>query len=208
MTHTLHRHGAAEDLQDDYTVICMAAAGYNVAGSGPGLKRFLTVALEHDAINFGDIMTGSPFNAEPQDIINSIKDGSIVHAVFAAKEKLVAFLRAIKDEDLGLSVVVQGVCSQVEDALSQIGQQPHTINTSLGIWGRSERLADHNTLRITTMCGHALVSKNLVAHLVKGIRAGRIGVKSAAEELAAQCVCGVFNPNRAERILREMVESK
>ena len=56
------------------------------------------------------------------------------------------------------------------------------------------------------MCGHALVSKNLIRHLVEEIKKGEITPADAAVELSRLCECGVFNPVRAESLLRALTE--
>ena len=55
------------------------------------------------------------------------------------------------------------------------------------------------------MCGHGLVSFNLVQFLVKEIRRGEKTLKEAAETLARPCVCGVVNPKRTVELLRAML---
>lgn len=55
------------------------------------------------------------------------------------------------------------------------------------------------------MCGRAMVSPNLLSHLIKKIDKGKKTHAEAALELSRQCECGIFNPSRAERLLREMV---
>ena len=51
------------------------------------------------------------------------------------------------------------------------------------------------------MCGHALVSKELVRKLKADVQAGRLSKKEAARQMAEPCVCGVFNMERAEALL-------
>lgn len=65
-------------------------------------------------------------------------------------------------------------------------------------------LPDEKILDITTMCGHAMVSSNLLAHLMKRIEAGKMSHAEAALEISRQCECGIFNPVRAERLLRQI----
>jgi hypothetical protein len=87
---------------------------------------------------------------------------------------------------------------------SEIGLAPHTVEHSLGVHGKTEKLPDENALEITTMCGHAMVSPNLVLDLVKQIDEGKVTHEKAAIELSRMCDCGIFNPYRAEKLLRKM----
>ena len=81
---------------------------------------------------------------------------------------------------------------------------PHTTNHSLGIWGNASLLPDGPVLEITTMCGHGMTSRYLVDDLVKKIEGGSLSIEKAAIELGQPCVCGLFNPKRAEMLLRKL----
>jgi len=142
--------------------------------------------------------------ADKEEILDDVCDGTIVHAVFTRKEDVFAVLARLKEEDLGLSVVVQGLCAEVKALTTKAGLKPHTVNHSLGRWGKRELLPDQDVLGITTMCGHGMVSQNLVTHFVRRIAAGSMTSEDAAQQLAQQCVCGVFNPKRARRLLERM----
>jgi hypothetical protein len=74
----------------------------------------------------------------------------------------------------------------------------------LGVHGNTGKLPEESVLEIHTMCGHAVVSFNLILHMVREIRAGKITCKEAAKKLSRMCDCGLFNPYRAEKILRKM----
>jgi hypothetical protein len=126
------------------------------------------------------------------------------HAVFKDRETLKACLQELKDRDFGVSVVVSGVHEDVDKLSREIGLSPHTVEHSLGTHGNTTRLPEENVLEITTMCGHALVSPHLVVELVDEIRQGKRTYQEAATELSRICDCGIFNPGRAEKILRRM----
>lgn len=61
----------------------------------------------------------------------------------------------------------------------EVGLQPHTINLSLGIRGKKELPPGPEVLELTTMCGHALVARNLVRKAVAEVRAGRMAPEEA-----------------------------
>jgi len=57
------------------------------------------------------------------------------------------------------------------------------------------------------MCGHGLVSTNLVNSVVEEIKAGTKTPEDAAKELTPQCACGIFNPARAAKLLAAMAKT-
>ncbi len=207
MTHTLHRLGTVKNLQDDYVVFAMSAKGINEDGSHKLMRRFLELALDLDPANVGDTRTGHLFSLTPQEILNGITDISVVHVVFTEEEKVATLLARLRQEDLGLSVIVSGLFDKVENCTHAAGLRTHTIEYSLGIWGKTELLPDFHTLEVTTMCGHGLISADRVQDLAREVRKGRMKSEEAAATLAETCICGIFNPVRAARLLDAMASN-
>jgi hypothetical protein len=205
MSHTLHRRGTEESLKNDYVVFAMSAKGVNEVGSNVKLQRFLEIMNQYGPVNLGDMRTGNRYITTSQNIIDKASDTSIVHGVFDNRESLIKALKALKDEDLGISVIVSGLLGDVQECCQEAGVKRHTCETSLGIWGRKERLPDEEILRFSTMCGHGQVPFNLVKKMIADIKEGRLSVREAAEEMAKPCQCGVFNPRRAEAMLEEIL---
>jgi len=207
MTHTLHREGSVESLKNDYIVFVMPAQGYNVKGSGEKLQRFLHLAKQFNPVNIGDNRATGSLAAFPYDTIaNSVADGSIVHAVFDNVEAVTKFLKVLKEEDLGISVVVSGLFEDVKECCSKVGLKPHTVNFSLGIHGRTDKLARDDVREVTTMCGHGMITGELVLDYVDKIKRGKISPEKASTELCKLCICGVFNPKRSAVLLEKMAE--
>ncbi|MCL5075515.1 MAG: hypothetical protein M1136_07680 [Chloroflexi bacterium] len=204
MSHTLHRQGMAENLTNDYIVFAMSAKGINEKGSAVKLRRFLQMAMEHSPINFGDMKTGNRFTHSLEEIMDGIQDVSIVHAVFTDLDPVVALLRELKEDDLGVSVVVTGLVEPVAESCQRAGLQPHTVEYSLGIWGQTGLLPEPWVLEISTMCGHGQVAFDLVRRLVRQVERGRMTAAEAVMELARPCVCGVFNTERARLLIERM----
>lgn len=199
MTHTLHRRGNVESLSEDYIILVLPAIGINDQGSTSKIQEFLRITLCHDPKNIGSVTMGGMFPDKPQDVIaNASKLG---HAVFDNPQAVREVLKELKEADLGLSVVVSGIFENVDRCLEEAGLRHHTANFSLGIWGKTEKLPSDAILEVTTMCGHAMVSSNLVKTMVEEIKAGRKTPEEAAKVLASQCACGVFNPARAAKLL-------
>ena len=203
MTHTLHRRGTAESLSEDYVVLIIQAIGINEDGHIPKLQEFLRIALRHNPKNIGSVSMGGMIDKPEEVIANASK---IAHAVFDNKEAVTEVLEELKKADLGLSVVVSGIYENVDECLEKAGLKHHTANFSLGIWGKTEKLPGNDILEITTMCGHALVSPNLVKEMVKEIKAGTKTPEEAAKILMPQCACGVFNPARAAKLMAAMAK--
>jgi hypothetical protein len=203
MTHTLHRSGSASSLSEDYVVLILKAVGINHIGNAPKVQEFLRIALRHKPVNIGSALKGGMID-KPGEVISVANN--IGHAVFDNPEDLTAFLKELKQADLGLSIVVSGIFDKVDECLEKAGLQHHTANFSLGIWGRTDKLPDDEILEITTMCGHALISPNRVKEMARAIKAGTKTPEEAAKNLMPQCTCGVFNPTRAARLLANIAE--
>ena len=201
MTHTLHRRGNAESLSEDFVMLMIPAIDHNEEGHIPKIQAFLRIALRHNAVNIGSVSMGGMIDKAEEVIANANKIG---HAVFAKPEDVTAVLKELKKADLGLSVVVSGIYEKVDACLEKAGLKHHTGNFSLGIWGKTEKLPRHDLLEVTTMCGHALISPNLVKEMVKEIKAGTKTPENAAKLLAPNCSCGVFNLRRAAKLLKAM----
>jgi hypothetical protein len=142
-----------------------------------------------------------------QNVLDNIgKDGGCVHAVFSNEEDAFQMLKDVKEADLGLSLVISGVFDKVKELCLKAGIHRHAVTYSLGIWGRTEKLPQEEVLDVITMCGHGMISANRVYSAAEDVSAGRKSAEDAAQDLCRQCDCGVFNPVRAARLLKEMVK--
>lgn len=207
MTHTLHRRGDRESLAEDYVMLIMASRGINLEGSAEKMRQIWAVLsrYEQDLANFGTNRIG----ISQQVTLNELKDrwkdfNRIGHAVFKDRESLKACLRELKDGNFGISIVISGLCDEIDALCTEIGLSPHTVEYSLDVHGTTERLPSREILEITTMCGHALISPRLVEEMIGQIRSGKKTHAEAARELSRICDCGIFNPYRAEKLLRVM----
>lgn len=208
MTHTLHRQGTTENLQDDYVVFAMSAKGINDVNSAEQMRKFFQIVSRHNPLNLGDMKTGNTYSQNLEQLETRVQDTSIVHAVYDNLDTVSDVLAELIQADLGLSVVVSGLLEPVRECCSKLGRSPapHTVEYSLGIWGKKELLPDPAVLEISTMCGHGQVAFNLIKSSVQDIKRGRITSEQAARNLAEVCVCGVFNPLRAAKLLKLMAQ--
>ncbi len=205
MTHTLHRRGDGESLAGDYIVFTMSAKGLNEAGSAERMQEFLRILLKHRPVNYGDMVTGNCHVKPQEEILGNIQSTSIVHGVFTDERDVVEILRELKAADLGMSVVVTGVHAATEEGCRQAGLAKHTVENSLGIFGQYRKLPADEVLQLTTMCGHGMVPANLVERMLVDLKRGRKTFREAALELTRPCHCGIYNPVRAERLLRRLL---
>jgi hypothetical protein len=201
MTHTLHRKGTPENLANDFPMLTIRARGYN-DGSLWRMKKVLEMASKYPISNFGDIAQGSKFTIDLDTILTSENNNlPILHMVFISREDVTKFMKDLKEADLGISVVISGLFDEIFHCCRESGIKPHTANYSLGVFGNTNRLTSPEILEVTTMCGHSLVSGGLVNKLARDVQTGKTSPEAAAEKLAQNCVCGIFNPKRAARLL-------
>ncbi len=185
-------------------MLAMGARGVNRDGCAPKIRQILEIMSRHNPVNYGDVFTGNSITSHVDKMATNIRENTVAHAVFRSEEDLVRFLNEMRETDVGLSIVVSGIFEHVHECCHKAQLEPHTVNTSLGIHGRTDKLPEQPVLEIATMCGHAMISYNLIRRAVSDIRAGSVTARDAARKLAANCHCGIFNWERAERILTAM----
>jgi len=220
VTNTLHRFGPAASFYDDYVVFAMACKGtYKQANPLPGLKRFLEIALEYDPVNMGDARHGGAFapsrtmnplahwkrdnSPNFQAVIDGLTEVTTCSVVFDNRETAEAFVKRIREEDLGLSVNVSTSIDGAEDCCTHAGILRHSVGYSLGFEGKTEKLPNSQVSMLSTMCGHGMVSASLAKKMIDFVKENRRTPEDAAATLTRFCSCGVFNPTRARRILED-----
>lgn len=209
MTHTLHRLGTRESLQGDWVFLCMPSKDINHVGSGLKLRRFLEMCLKNQCVTLGDARLGNEYHQGSREImLNNIEDRAVVTASFNNKESVIQMLEDLKQENLGLSIVVSGLADEVAECCAKTGLQPHTVEHSLGRWGKTEKLPPEEILEIATMCGHSMVSVNFIEEMIDEVKHGRITAQAAGAELFKPCMCGIFNTDRAAKLIAEIARKR
>ncbi len=201
MTHTLHRQGTLENLAHDFPMHCMPAAGFNKEGSTPKLQEFLRLAYKHNPVNTGDSKVGNGIDLTMDDLLPGLT--STTHAVYTNKEDLAGLLKDLKQAELGMSVTLSGLLDSLFECCKKADIHPFAVEHSLKVLGDTSKLPDREIMQLTTMCGHALVSRGQIGILVDKMKKGEISAEEAGRELARPCQCGVFNPVRAAELLEE-----
>ena len=191
MTHSLHRHGTPASLKGDFVVLRIG----NAPRSGPTLRERLQRRFPRLYEYLRTVYRGLGFGGGAK--------GLGWTSVFHSRDTLRAHLETLKEADTGCSVVVSGLIDDVQACLADLDLRAHTIQYSLGHFGRTERLPSEEVLEITTMCGHHLVSSRLVEKKMKAVADGRISSDEAAVSLGELCLCKIFNCRRAAALMEK-----
>jgi hypothetical protein len=208
MTHSLHRKGTRENLSNDFTLYCKSSRGLNDEGSDVKKRRFLEIAFRNNAINAAVSSHGNSIVYSREELFDGITDIRDIMICCTSKKDVVNILKEALEADIGLSILVQGIFDEVDDCLRQVGLKPHTAHHSLGFWGRTEKLPEEKVLEFTTMCGHGMISANIVKACISDVTSGTKTAKEASLTLARPCVCGIFNTCRAEVLLEQAIEQQ
>lgn len=207
MTHSLHREGPRDLLEKEFVLFIYPARGFNYEGSGPKVKRLLEMLYAQGPVNL--IATSLRQNlysgVKPEEVLQSIKDGTKVYCVFYEWEKIKRTLQRIIEMNEGISIMVSGMIDRVRELSAELGLTPHTINLSLGIHGRTDCLPPPDIRQFTTMCGHGMVSPGLVRDVLRRIKKGEINFWEGSIILAGPCTCGIYNPERSVAMLKDLV---
>lgn len=206
MTHSLHREGTLNSLERDYALFIYPARGFNLKGSGPKVRRlaelFYAIGPSNMAVTAlrRNLYSGVP----PEEILKGVKDGDRIYCTFYSREKLKETLLGIQELDEGISVVVSGLIDQVRELAAEMGLNPHTINLSLGIHGRTDLLPPADIRQLTTMCGHGMIAPALVRDVLRRVKRGKLNFWEGSVLLASPCTCGIYNPHRSEELLKDL----
>jgi hypothetical protein len=201
MTHTLHRQGDVESLREDYVVLILGKdipfSPYRMRFSrrfpriyGIVKKAFLSLGILRMLRTIRRIGSGETHRCP----------------VFNDKKELATYLKGLKERNLGKSVVVSGLFTEVNDCLREINLSPHTIQFSLGIFGKTELLPKKEIIEITTMCGHHMISPRLAERLTSDVTSGKLSREEAVRVLSKQCVCGICNKTRLSKLIEALAE--
>jgi len=206
MTNTLHRQGTSESLKNDYVIFAHTAEGITREGSAPKLQEFMKICLKYDPVNIGDGKQGNIHqdNIDIQRLISNQGDGAGAAAVFTDLNTLQKVIEELIKADLEISINISGLLDGVQQCCRNAGIERHSVEHSLGFWDAKDRLPEREILEFNTMCGHGMVSFNLIRKMIEYVKLRRLTPKKAAKIMAKCCECGVFNPLRAEMLLEKM----
>jgi hypothetical protein len=219
VTNTLHRFGPASSFRDDYIVFAICSRGKNDKDALPKLRQFLSMAIPFKPVNLGDARHGgclrpsnemSPFNhwtrdmtPDLEEVVRGLDAPTTVAAVFDNRAAAVDFLKKVKEADLGMSINISTSVENAEACCHEVGIPRHSVGYSLGFEGKTEKLPNTQTMLLSTMCGHGMVSHSLAKKMIDWVKEGRRTPEQAVTYMARFCSCGVFNPSRAKRVLED-----
>jgi hypothetical protein len=207
MTNTLHRKGSIEDLKGDYVIFTSIAKEIK-PGSAPKIHEFLKICNKYGPINIGSSKYGTVLqdDVEFNDLIDNLKDGATSGAVFTNLETLEKVVKELVEADLGISINISGLLEGAHECCGKSGIVRHSVEQSLGFWGSKDKLPERDVLEINTLCGHGMVSFNLIRKMMENVRMRKLTPQEAAKIMGKCCECAVFNTNRAEKLLSKILE--
>jgi len=209
MTHTLHRFGNREK---DIPWLITPRVGVNTDNLIEKLEKAIEIIDNSGIKMWGFGASKNSLMIPRGKLIQELREAAVkspgvarLRGVCTSREQLRQFLKLLKEADLGFSVTISWTIKDALEICKELNIKPHSINISLGVWGRKELLPNEKILEITTMCGHGMVSPRFVEYLINEVRNGRMKPQAAATLLARQCPCGIFNVERAEGIINELL---
>ena len=207
MTNTLHRRGTAEELEGDYVIFTTTARGINREGSAAKIHEFLRICNKYNPINAGSSRKGNILQdgIDFPYLIAELGDGATSAAVFTDLDTLKKVIAELIEADLGISINVSGLLDGVQECCRAGGTERHSVEQSLGFWGANDRLPERDILEINTLCGHGLISFNLIHKMIEQVKMRQLTPAEAARIMGKCCECGVFNTVRAEQLLEKML---
>lgn len=207
MTNTLHRKGTVDELKGDYVIFSTTARGITREGSSPKIQKFMRICQKYNPINTGSSRKGNVLQDDMNvdDIIKGLGDGATSAAVFTDLDTLKKVIKELIEADLGISINVSGLLDGVQECCRVAGTERHSVEQSLGFWGANDKLPERDVLTINTLCGHGLVSFNLIHKMIDYVKMRRLSPAEAAKIMGKCCECAVFNTVRAEKLLEKML---
>jgi hypothetical protein len=193
-------------LKNDYVIFAHTAKGITREGSAPKLQEFMRICLKYHPVNIGDSKQGNILQDEIdiQKLISNQEDGAGATAVFTDLDTLQKVVEDLIQADLGISINISGLMDEVRACCQRAGIKRHSTEHSLGFWGAKDRLPEREILEFNTMCGHGMVSFNLIRKMIEYVKLRRLTPKKAARIMAKCCECGAFNPVHAEMLLEKV----
>jgi len=236
MSHTTQRRGLdPAQPGKEIIVLAMIPARYkNIEGIGSAMSELGLKMLEHQPENwiiknyteitipkFGpaqkplEWMHQSSPDATDRLVMRLVGQlSTVITALYLDRQKVIDLIQDLKAEWLAnnrkkgypISICLSGLFDDIHQCCQKTNCTEHTFLHSLGFFGPIQKLPSEDELKLITMCGHGLIAVNRVRHLVKRIERKEISARTAAEEIAKPCVCGIVNQDRSEEIFRLLAE--
>ncbi len=203
MTNTLHRKGTREELRVDFVVF--ATPSRSMSPELPGkLRRFTDICLKNNPVNMSRIENMALRRVDPKRIREQMKDEIGITATFDNLEAVCSVIAELKEADLGIPINVSGLLEEVRECCRKVKIERHSVEQSLGVFGATDKLPPREIWEINSLCGHGMVSFNLIKKIIDEVKLGRLTPEHGAALLAKPCECGAFNPTRAGQLLERL----
>ncbi|GAB4345290.1 MAG: hypothetical protein Kow0099_25410 [Candidatus Abyssubacteria bacterium] len=203
MTNTLHRRGSPEALKGDFVVF--ATPTRSLSPELPEkMKRFTEILLKHNPVNIAKIENLAMRRVDARRLDEEMKGQIGITATFNNGEAVASVIADLKEADLGVPINVSGLLEEVKECCAKAGLTPHSVEQSLGVFGRTDRLPPREVVELNSMCGHGMVSFNLIKKVIDEVKLGRLTPEQGAYLLVKPCECAAFNPTRAEQLLEQL----
>lgn len=201
MTNTLHRKGDRGALQKDFVVFALPKGQSDLIEK---LLQFTQICLKHHPVNM-NIASLDGLRGIDTDHIQEIMQDKITNtATFDNMAAVTSVVAELVEADLGISINISGLLEEVQACCKKAGISRHSAEQSIGVFGQTDKLPPREIVEISTLCGHGLVSFNLIKKVLEEIKLGRMTPDRGAWHLARPCQCGAFNPTRARELLEAM----
>ncbi len=203
MTNTLHRKGTPEALKADFVVF--ATPTRSMAPELPDkMKRFTEICLKHKPVNVGKFQDMAIRRIDARRIREEMQDEIALTVTFDNIDAVCSAIAELKEADLGIPINVSGLLEEVSECCRKAGMSRHSTEQSLGVFGSLDRLPPREVREINSMCGHGMVSFNLIKKVIDEVKLQRMTPEEGAYHLAKPCECGAFNPARARQLLETL----
>lgn len=203
MTNTLHRRGTEEALSQDFVLFATPSRSFSPELPDK-MRRFTEICLKHRPVNMGKIENMAIRRIDPRRLHEEMQDQIGISAVFDNVDSLASAIADLKAADLGIPINVSGLLEKVQRCCERAGIKRHSVEQSLGVFGNKDRLPPQEIVEINALCGHGMVSFNLIKKVADEVKLGRMTAEQGAYLLAKPCECGAFNPMRAQQVLEAL----
>lgn len=206
MTHSLHRRGSDRYLKNDFTLLVTAASGINNIGARESMMEILDAIWEIGPTNIGSNETGTILSGVTlEQIRNGFTSVPRIRCNFSTSEKAFSAIKRLQELGTGMSVTLSGPIGDILEMCKEYGIKPHSINLSLDIWGKKDKLPSEDVLELLTMCGHGLVPGKLIEQTIEEVKNEKLSPQKATVKISPFCICGIYNTDRAEKLFEKHV---
>lgn len=203
MTNTLHRKGSLEALKNDFVVFAVPTRSMSPELPDK-MKRFTEICLKHKPVNVGKFQDMAIRRIDARRIDEDMRDEIALTVTFDNLDAVCSVVAELKEADLGIPINVSGLLDEVVECCRKSGISRHSTEQSLGVLGSVDRLPPREVREINSMCGHGMVSFNLIKKVIDEVKLERMTPEQGAYHLAKPCECGAFNPTRARQLLEAL----